>query len=75
MLGNYLSESLRWNEYLVTVILMLLNFVTEYLFDRFVVFGSSLDTNDIAQKEREKKAASVSSATGEQGAPGNEPNN
>ena len=57
ILGNYLSESLHWNEYLVTIILMLLNFVTEYLFDRFVVFGKSLDTNEIAQREKAKQAA------------------
>ena len=33
-----------WNEYLVLAITMLINFVTEYLFDRFVVFGKSIDT-------------------------------
>ena len=33
-----------WNEYLVLAITMLINFVTEYLFDRFVVFGDSIDT-------------------------------
>ena len=33
-----------WNEYLVLVLTMLVNFVTEYLFQRFVVFGNSLDT-------------------------------
>ncbi len=33
-----------WNEYLVLALTMLVNFVTEYLFDRFVVFGSSIDT-------------------------------
>lgn len=48
-----------WNEYLVTVLNMLINFVTEYLFDRFVVFGNSLDTNDIAQKEKEKEEEPV----------------
>lgn len=45
ILGNYLAETLLWNEYLVTVINMLSNFVLEYLYDRFVVFGKSLDTN------------------------------
>ena len=44
LLGNHLSEDLQWNEYLVTAINMLLNFVTEYLYDRFVVFGRSIDT-------------------------------
>ena len=34
----------QWNEYLVLILTMLVNFVTEYLFDRFVVFGKSIDT-------------------------------
>lgn len=33
-----------WNEYLVLVGTMLINFATEYLYDRFVVFGKSIDT-------------------------------
>lgn len=33
-----------WNEYLVLAITMVTNFVTEYLYQRFVVFGKSLDT-------------------------------
>jgi len=39
-----------WNEYLVLAITMITNFVTEYLFDRFLVFGKSIDT---AQKKEE----------------------
>ena len=35
---------IMWNEYLVLAITMLTNFVTEYLFDRFLVFGNSIDT-------------------------------
>ena len=46
--GNFLVESLGWNEYLVTLLNMALNFVTEYLYDRFVVFRKSLDTNQRA---------------------------
>lgn len=34
-----------WNEYLVLILTMAVNFVTEYLFQRFVVFRKSLDTN------------------------------
>ena len=56
LLGNYLVETLHWNEYLVTVMNMVLNFVTEFLFDRFVVFRNTIDTNDLAQKERERAA-------------------
>ena len=33
-----------WNEYLVLALTMIINFVTEYLYDRFVVFGKSIDT-------------------------------
>lgn len=44
MLGNYLAETLLWNEYLVTGINMALNLSTEYLYNRFVVFGKSVDT-------------------------------
>jgi len=36
--------ALSWNEYLVTALNMLLNFVTEFLYQRFVVFGKTLDT-------------------------------
>ena len=53
LLGNFLAEDLLWNEYLVTAINMVLNFVLEYLFQRFVVFRDSLDTNDLAQKEQQ----------------------
>lgn len=45
ILGNYLAEKCGWNGYVVTGLNMLLNFVTEYLYDRYVVFGNSLDTN------------------------------
>jgi len=45
ILGNYLAETLMWNEYLVTIINMALNLSTEYLYDRFYVFRDSIDTN------------------------------
>ena len=38
------SYGIMWNEYLVLVLTMVTNFVTEYLFQRFFVFGKSLDT-------------------------------
>lgn len=44
LLGSYLADTLLWNEYLVTVLNMLLNFATEFLFQRFCVFGKSIDT-------------------------------
>ncbi len=49
ILGNYLEGTCGWNGMLVTIMNMLLNFVTEYLYDRFVVFGKSIDTNKRAQ--------------------------
>lgn len=45
LLGQYLAETAGWNEYLVTILNMALNLSTEYLYDRFVVFRNSLDTN------------------------------
>lgn len=44
ILGNYLAETLGWNEYLVTGLNMVLNFVTEFLYQRFFVYGKSIDT-------------------------------
>ena len=55
ILGNYLAESLHWTEYIVTGINMGLNISTEYLYDRFVVFRKTLDTNNLAQRQREKE--------------------
>ena len=40
-----------WNEYLVTSINMILNFVTEFLYDKFVVFHNDTDTNGAAKEE------------------------
>lgn len=55
ILGDYLAEDLLWNEYIVTGINMILNFVLEYFYDRFVVFRGSIDTNSIAKKQEEKE--------------------
>ena len=42
-----------WNEYLVTAINMVCNFVTEFLYDKFVVFRNDTDTNAIAKKKQD----------------------
>ena len=55
ILGNFLAEGLGWNEYLVTGINMALNFVTEFLYDTYVVFRGSIDTNDVAERARERE--------------------
>ena len=49
VLGSYLADTLLWNEYLVTILNMVSNFLLEYLFDRFVVFRTTLDTNKLAK--------------------------
>lgn len=54
-LGHYLADVLGWNEYLVTVINMVLNFALEFLYDRFVVFRDSLDTNSVAKKKENRE--------------------
>ena len=42
--GNYLAEDLGWNEYLVTFLNMFVNLVTEFLFQRYVVYRGQVDT-------------------------------
>lgn len=43
--GNYLVERLGWNEYLVEALSMVTNFVTEFLYTRFVVYGKQVDND------------------------------
>ncbi len=60
LLGDWLAETVGWNEYLVTALNMIANFVLEFLYDKFVVFRGQIDTNDIAKKgENAGKNASV----------------
>ena len=47
--GNALTN-LGWNWYLMTGISMLINFVTEFLYWRLVVYRDSINTNDRAKK-------------------------
>ena len=50
--GGDCLVGLGWNEYAVFVVSILTNFVTEFLYQRFYVFGSSIDTD---KKEVETK--------------------
>ena len=43
VLGNYLNVTLGWNDYLVTLINMILNLITEYLFQKYIVFKDTLE--------------------------------
>ena len=38
------APAVGWNAYLVEALTMIVNFVTEFLYQRFFVFGNSLDT-------------------------------
>jgi len=56
-LSTWWGEALTnagWNEYIVLFGTMLTNLITEFLYDRFVVFRKSIYTNKLAQKEMEK---------------------
>lgn len=43
-----------WNDFLVLAITMAINFVTEFLYQRFVVYRNRIDTNDVARRANEK---------------------
>lgn len=49
-LEYYLTDLCGWDGFLVTLMNMVLNFVTEFLFQRFVVYRNSVDTNELAKK-------------------------
>lgn len=55
LLGDYLAETLQWNEYLVTILNMVINFATEFLYQRFFVFGKSIDSDKSASRSAEEK--------------------
>ena len=52
--GGIALVNLGWNPYLVLAISMVVNFVTEYIFDSLVVFRNSIDTNDNAKKQAQQ---------------------
>ncbi|MBQ5884890.1 MAG: GtrA family protein [Clostridia bacterium] len=45
LLEYYLADKMGYNEYLVTALNMILNFVLEYLYQRFYVFKDSIETD------------------------------
>ncbi len=48
---NKVLPDYGWNNYVLEIGTMLINFVTEFFYQRFFVFKNSLDTNDLAKKE------------------------
>ena len=51
--GNFLAN-LGWNEYLVTGLNMVVNFVTEFLYDKYVDFRGTVDTNSLANPAEDR---------------------
>lgn len=45
LLGNFLAENCGWNDFLVTGLNMAMNLVLEYFYDRYCVYGKTVDTN------------------------------
>ncbi|MBQ3128371.1 MAG: GtrA family protein [Clostridia bacterium] len=41
-----------WNEYLVQALVMLSNLVLEFLYQKYFVFRNSINTNDLAKKDK-----------------------
>lgn len=64
--GNYLAETLHWNHYVVEILSMVLNFVTEFLFTRFVVYKNQVDNADSYLEKEAKKAEQASAKPSEE---------
>ena len=51
--GHALTSA-GWNDFLVLAGTMVVNFVTEFLYQRFVVYRNRIDTNDLARRDGER---------------------
>lgn len=56
--GDALTN-IGWNEYLVLAGTMVINFVTEFLFQSLVVFRKTMNTNALARPAREEAEATL----------------
>lgn len=56
IIGEAVSRNTTWEfaEYIILAVTMMTNMITEFLFCRFVVYKDSMNTNNLAQKEKEK---------------------
>lgn len=52
--GNALTERADWNSYAVLFLTMATNLISEFLYDRFVVYRDSMNTNSRARKQQER---------------------
>ena len=59
----YLIDTLGWGDWelLIKAIVMFVNFVTEFLYQRFFVFGKSIDTKPLKFKKKKEKEEQPSS--------------
>ena len=48
----YLIDTLGWNEYIVKGVVLFVNFVTEFLYQRLYVFRTSIDTKEFHFKKK-----------------------
>ena len=53
----YLIDTLGWGDWelLIKAISMLVNFITEFLYQRFFVFGKTIDTKPVEWKKKKKE--------------------
>lgn len=61
--GHLLTVKANWPEILVTAFNMIINFVLEFLYDRFVVFRNSINTNDLAKKKEDSNEQPTTTQT------------
>lgn len=53
---GHLAELQGVNNYIIEIVTMACNMITEFLFCRFVVYRNSMNTNNLAKKEDENDA-------------------
>ena len=64
-MADYLESDLQWPELLVQALVMITNFVTEFLYQKFVVFRGSIDTNEIARGKANAEKEAVTDGADE----------
>ncbi len=59
IIGEAVVQNISWAgaEYVVLACTMLTNMITEFLFCKYVVYKNSMNTNDLAQKEKDSADA------------------
>lgn len=48
-----MTDLWHWDATIGTVLCMIVNFITEFLYQKFVVYKDSIDTNDLAKKDKQ----------------------